>query len=54
MNGGAQLGAVTRPYNRQNVIVKGAAVLSPAFSTRAKRATGYAPPEYFWILDFLT
>ena len=39
VNGGAQLGAVTQPYNRQNVIVKGAEVLSPAFSTRAKSAS---------------
>ena len=39
VNGGAQLGAVKRPYNRQNVIVKGAEVSSPTVRTRAKRAT---------------
>ena len=39
MNGGAQLGAVTRPYNRQNAIVKGVKVLSLALSIHAKRAT---------------
>ena len=39
MNGGAQLVAVTRPCNRENVIVKGAEALSPALRTRVKRAT---------------
>ena len=52
VNGGAQLGAVTRPYNRQNVIVKGAEVLSPALRTCAKGGRhlgglGYAPPKIF-------
>ena len=55
MNGGAQLGAVTWPYNRQR---RGAEVLSPALRTCAKGGhhlggLGYAPPENFWILDFL-
>ena len=54
MNGGAQLGAVTRPYNRQNVIVKDAEVLSPALSTRAKCATygGLGVCSLRKILDF--
>ena len=47
MNGGAQLGVVTRPYNnRQNIIVKGAEVYRP-LRTRARHlgGSGGMPPQ---------
>ena len=53
MNGGAQLGVVTWPYNnRQNIIVKGVEVLSPPSHTCAplRGVWGYASPIKF--LDF--
>ena len=50
MNGSAQLGAVTRPYNRQNVIVKGAEVLSPALRSATYGGLGvWSPRKFLYI-----